>query len=201
MRPKGIDASDSGAGRGRAEAKRLRKVVLLAAGELGYAQMTVRDVAARAGTTAEVLEARFTDLRDCFEQAYEEESQLLCDRILRAGAGQPTWRAGLSAALAELGAYVVAEPQIAKAMLVEVHVAGHDALTCKTERLERLSHALDSARRETRSRHSPPPLTALFMVSTIEAAVVSMLVRGKPEEFLKVVPELELLVQGAYFAE
>jgi AcrR family transcriptional regulator len=200
MRPRGIDASDSGAGRACAGSKSLRKTVLLAAGELGYAQVTVAEVAGRAGTTVEEFENRFAGLRDCFERAYEEESRLVSDRILLAGARQPTWRSGLSAALVELGAYVSEEPLAAKALLVDVHVAGGGALTCRTERFERLSRALDSARRETESRHSPPPLTALFMVSTIEAAVVSTLLREKPGEFLKMVPELELLVRRAYWA-
>jgi AcrR family transcriptional regulator len=201
MRPRGIDASDSGAGSDCAGSKRLRRAVLLAAGELGYGRITVSDVAIRAGMTAEDVNARFSTLQEAFERAYEEESQLVSERILRAGRQQPSWQAGLRAALTELGAYVVESPARAKALLVEVNIAGRNVLTCKTERFERLSHALDSARRETESRHSPPPLTALFMVSTIEAAVVSMLVRETPEEFLKVIPELELLIHRAYFAE
>lgn len=201
MRPRGIDASDSGAGRGRAGSKRLRQAVLLVAGEMGYRRMTVGDVAGRAGMTVEDFDACFSSLEECFERAYEEESRLLSDRILRAGSKKLGWQAGFSAALAELGAYVVESTPRAKALLVEVNVAGSNVLACKTERFERLSHALDSARRETKSRHSPPPLTALFMVSTIEAAVVSMLIRETPGEFLKVIPELEQLVNRAYFAE
>lgn len=200
MQPR-IDASDSGAGEDCAGSKRLRQAVLLAAGELGYAQLTISDVAARAETTPQDFETRFSSLRECFEQAYAEESQLLCNRILRAGREGDTWRGGLSAALSELGAYVVENLLLGRALLVEVHVAGDNVLTCRTEQFERLSRALDSARRESRSRHSPPPLTALFMVSTIEAAVVSTLVREKPEEFLRVIPELELLASRAYFAE
>jgi AcrR family transcriptional regulator len=201
MRPRRIDASDGGAGRGCAGSKRLQKAMLLASGEGGYAQVTLGNVAARAGMTVEEFEAHFTGLRECFTRSYEEESRLLSDRILLAGASQPTWGAGLSAALAELGAYLVEQPLVARALLVEVHVAGHDALACRTERFERLSRALDSARRETDSRHSPPPLTAFFMVSTIESTVVSMLIRETPREFLRVVPELELLIHRAYFAE
>jgi AcrR family transcriptional regulator len=201
MQAREIDASDSGAGRGCAGSKRLRQAVLLAAGELGYRRMTVSDVAARAGMTVEEFDAHFSSLEECFEWAYEEESRALIDRILGAGSEKRTWQVGLSAALGELGAYVLESTPRARALLIEVNVAGGNVLACKTERFERLSHALDSARRETESRHSPPPLTALFMVSTIEAAVVSMLVRETPDEFLRVVPELEHLIQRAYFAE
>lgn len=201
MQPRGIDASDGGAGRGRAGSKRLHEAVLLAAGELGYAQMTVADLVTRAKCTVEDFEARFASLPECFQQAYAVESQLLCDRILHAAGREASWRAGLTAALRELGNYAEAKPLVAKALLIEVHVAGRDALIVRTERIERLSHALDSARRETTSRHSPPPSTALFMVSTIEDAVASALLRQKPEEFLTVVPELELLIVRAYFAE
>lgn len=201
MEIRGIDASGGGADGEPEDALRLQRAMLLAGGELGFGRVTVAEVASRAGLSAEDFERCFSSLRECFTRAYAAESGRLCDRILGAGAEQADWRGGLRAALLELAAYVEENPAITKALLVEVHVAGRDAFACRTERLERLSRALDSARRETESRHSPPPLTALFMVSTIEAAVVSVLSRDKPGEFLKVVPELELLVSRAYFCE
>lgn len=201
MDARGIDASEGGADRDREGEKRLQRAMLLCCGEVGIGRVALAEVLARAGATQGDFDASYSGLRECFVRAYAEESQLLCDRILEAGARQPTWRAGLRAALSELGAYVAENPLYSRALLVEVYVAGRDALACKTERFERLSRALDSARRETTSRHSPPPLTALFMVSTIEAAVVSALARGTPDEFPKVVPELELLVTRAYFCD
>lgn len=196
-----LDASEGGADRGREAEKRLREAMLAACGELGYSRVTVPDVVARASVSEERFEASFASLRECFERAYEEESGLLCDRILQAGARPAGWREGFHCALTELADYLQQKPLAAKALLVDVHVAGGNAFTCRLERFERLSHALDSARRETRSRHSSPPLTAFFMVSTIEAAVVSALLRQTPEEFLKVIPELETLVSLAYFAD
>lgn len=197
-----FDASGGGADRDREGAKRLEIGMLRASGELGFKRVSPGDVEARSGGSGAPLEAWFPSLQACFERAYATESQLLCNRILRAGAEQRTWREGLHAALLELGRYVADQPAIAKALLVEVHVAGGNAFTCRSERIERLSRALDSARREIESRHSPPPLTALFMVSAIEAAVVSSLLRGEPAEFPKVLaPELEQLVLRAYFAD
>lgn len=71
----------------------------------------------------------------------------------------------------------------------------------RNELLERLSQAVDSARRESESRHSPPPLTALFMVSAIEASAVAALLSDEPQRFGEAVPELAQMIVGAYFGD
>jgi AcrR family transcriptional regulator len=199
MPSRGIDASGGGADGDRERARRLQRGMLVASGELGYSRVTVGEVVTRAETTTEEFERRFSGLQECFGRAYEMEAKILCDRILRAGAGQATWREGFRAALLELARYAEDNPILAKALLLEVHLAGGEAIVHRTEIFERLSYALDSARRETGSRHSPPPLTALFLVGAIEAIFVSHLARQKPGEILRVIPELERLVADFYF--
>ena len=107
----------------------------------------------------------------------------------------------MHAAIGVVTTLVSERPLIARALLIDVHLAGEPAGELRKEMFERLSRAIDSARRETESRHSPPPLTALFMVSAIEAAVVAALVRGDPDSFAESAPELEQLVLAAYFGD
>jgi len=177
------------------------EAMLRASGELGYQRVTVDAVVERAGTTTAQFEASFSDLSDCFQQAYEAEAWRLCEAILEAGRSASSWRAGLRAALRVLAVYARERSPQLRALLFDVQVAGGATFACRSEVVERLSHALDSARRENRSRHSPPPLTALFMVSVVEAAAASALIRGEEESMLEVIPELEQLIVRAYFAE
>lgn len=178
---------------------RIMDAFLEACGERGYAEVRVRDVADRFGGSRGQFYKHFSNLEDCFGAAYEREASQLVDRLLEKGAAAASWRAGLRAALLELGAYLRERPLVARALLLSVHISGSRTRARRTEIFERLSRAVDSARRENESRHSPPPLTALFMVSAIEAAAVSCLVQENPQGFTEVVPELEQLIFAAYF--
>jgi len=176
-------------------------VMLQACGEYGYRGVTVQRLLDGYGGNRAQLYREFANLDACYLEAYEVETERLCTTILRAGAEARDWSAGLQAALEALAAYVEAQPLRAKGLLAEVHLAGEAALVRRMALLEQLSHALDSARSEDRSAHSPPPLTALFMVGTIETAVVSALAAGEPKRFTDAVPELTRIVCAAYFGE
>lgn len=177
------------------------EAMLLACGELGYRQVTVDAVLERCGGYRAQFYRQFANLGECYAAAYEVEAGGLFGELLRAGAAQATWRQGLRVALDRLATFVQEQPQVARALLVDVHIAGEPAMAKRKEMFERLSRAIDSARRETESRHSPPPLTALFMVSAIEASVVSFLLDGQPARFKDAAPELAQIVFAAYFGD
>lgn len=174
---------------------------LLACGELGYGKVTVEAVLERYGGYRAQFYRHFANLSECYAAAYEAEAGRLCTELLRAGATQPDWRRGLQTALAELARFAAERPQAARALLIDVHIAGEPALAKRKEMFERLSRAVDSARRETESRHSPPPLTATFMVSAIEASVVAALLADQPERFAEATPELAEIIFAAYFGD
>ena len=223
MAKKAPDASDGGdadrrraAGSPRRELARIRELerrqrsdlhaqimeaMLLACGELGYQNVTVERVLERYGGYRAQFYRHFANLGACYAAAYETEAGRLCEEILRAGAREPSWREGLAAALRRLATFIREQPIVARALAIDVHLAGDPALAVRQEILERLSRAIDSARRETGSRHSSPPLTALFMVSAIEAAVVSALVKGEPRHFEQAASELAQMVAAAYFGD
>ena len=175
--------------------------MLQTCGEHGYRNLTVQRVLDRYGGNRAQFYGEFPNLEACYLEAYETEGGRVCAAVLQAGAAAPTWREGLRAALDALASYACEQPLPARALLVDVHCAGEAALCKRKEMLERLCRALDSARRENRFRHSPPPLTALFMVSAIETALVTALAAGEPQRFQRVVPELVALVCTAYFGE
>jgi AcrR family transcriptional regulator len=180
---------------------RIEEAMLAACGELGYRRVAVQGVIERYGGYRLQFYRQFANKAECYAAAYEAEAGRLERALLRAAAAQGEWRAALRAALAALARYVGERPLVARGLVVEVHVAGGPALARREEMFERLTRAIDSARRKTGSRHSPPPITAAFMVSAIEEAVAKALLNGEPEAFALAVPELAYMVVAAYFGE
>jgi AcrR family transcriptional regulator len=181
--------------------ERIMEAMLITSGEIGYRDATVAGMLERYGGNEAQFFELFAGKADCYRAAYEFESERLRGNILAAAATAENWREGLRASLAELARFARERPLGAKGLLVEVHVAGGRALAKREAVMERLSRAIDSARRENESRHSPPPITANFMVSAIDACVVGMLARGEPQNFSAAIPELAHMVVSAYFGE
>ena len=90
---------------------------------------------------------------------------------------------------------------MARTLLLEVHLAGGPSLEKRRLANERLAAAIDEARGEPGPSHSPPELTAAFMVAAIESSATSALAAAEPCRFAAAVPELARLVVGAYFGE
>ena len=168
--------------------ERIMTAALIASGELGYRGTTVKAVLSGYGGYRTQFYRHFASFEQCYQAGYAAHADALARRLLGACASLGDWRAGLGAALRELGVFACENQALARGLLVEVNVAGQPALERRKEVLERLSNALDSARRETRSRHSPPPLTAAFIVSGIDAAVAASLADQTPQAFLNAVP-------------
>jgi AcrR family transcriptional regulator len=182
--------------------EQLIEAMLGACGELGYRAVTVKDVYQRYGGYRVEFYRHFANKRDCYAVAYEVEVERLWRRLARACEATERWADGLRAAFEELAAFVNERPEQAAGLLIEAHVAGDPVRAKRAEVVERLTRAVDGARRETSaSRHSPPPITASFIVSAIEESVVSALARGAPRDFEAAVPSLTWLAVTLYFGD
>jgi AcrR family transcriptional regulator len=181
--------------------ERIMEAILRACGERGYREVSVQDVIDRYGGYRVQFYKHFANKAECYAAAYETGTERLCAAVLGASRAERDWRRRLRAALDELARFVVAEPDLARGLIVDVHVAGGVALVKRQEVFDRLCCAVDTARRETDSRPSPPTITAAFMVGAIEAAVSSALVAREPQQFSQAVPELAQIVDAAYFGD
>lgn len=187
--------------RARPPRERLLEAILLVSGELGYENVAVKHVIERAKASRATFYKHFEDREDCFAQAYEGASEWLYQRLTGAAKRQPTWREGLRAAMAELLEFCANQPAIAKAIFVEVHAAGERALAQRADLMERLSRALDSARREIPTRQAPPPVTSTFMVGAIDTLVCAKLMDGDAASAPEMLPGLLYFVVMQYFGE
>ena len=183
--------------RGQPETRtKLVEAMLRVAGEHGYRGASVPRVLECSGGSRAQFYRHFRGTEECYDEAYAIESERLCETLLETGRGGSSWRAGLEAALAALVDFTTERPEVARGMLIEVHHAGGAPIRKRQEVFERLSRAIDSARRETKSRHSPPPLTAMLIVHMIDAAMETELLRSTPHRFE--VRELTTLAAAYY---
>lgn len=185
----------------RGHRERILEAMLIVSGELGYEQVAVRHVIERAQASRATFYKHFEDREDCFAQAYAEAGEWLCARLIAAGKRQASWREGLRAALAELLEFCANQPEVAKALLVEVHAAGERPLAERRELMGRLSRALDSGRQELPSRHAPPPVAADFIVGAIDTLLAAKLLDGDAKRAPEMLPGLLHFVVMQYLGE
>jgi len=181
--------------------ERILEAMLAASGERGFEATAVRHVIERARTSRATFYKHFEDREDCFAQAYGETTEWLYRRLTATAERQPTWREGLRAALAELLEFCANQPQVAKALAVEVHAAGERSLAQRRDLMERLSRALDSARREIPSRQAPPPVASDFIVGAIDTLLAAKLMDGDAARAPEMLPGLLHFIVMQYLGE
>lgn len=97
--------------------------MLEAVGSEGYVQTSVRTVLDRTGLYRQAFYDNFSDKGDCYLQAYDLGIERV-ERLARGAARNETsWRNQLRAGLATMLDFLDAEPDIGRALLVEVHPA------------------------------------------------------------------------------
>ena len=175
------------------------EAVLLAAGEFGYRETSVRAILERSGGHRVQFYKDFASREDCFAQAYAVWIERLCVSLLEAAATAPGWEGGVRAAIVRLFELASERPAIARALLVEVQIAGEPALARHEAAVERLAAAVDSARAELDPAEAPPEATGVFVVGGIESCIVEALGAGEPERVWDALPELMHLAVGSYF--
>jgi AcrR family transcriptional regulator len=180
--------------------ERLLEGILLVSGELGYEQITVKDVLERAKVSRGTFYKHFKDKEDCFVQAYVEASEWLYRRVLGLARRQSGWREGLRVGVTELLEFCANQPETAKALFLEAHAAGGEALAQHDRLMGRLAQAIDGARDETGAHHpSPPPTTSAFMVGAIETMISAKLSNGEARKAPEALPGILHFVVMQYF--
>lgn len=177
------------------------EAALNAVGSLGYRATSVKAILDRSGGHRARFYEQFGGKEDCFEQAYAVWIERLGVGLLGAAATAGSWRAGVRAALTGLFEFVEERPEIARALLVEVQVAGGPALARREEALERLAGAIDSVRDQIDPDEMPPVAAGMFVVGGVEACVCDALAAGSPERVWDSLPELMHFAVGSYLGK
>jgi len=171
--------------------------MLQAVGTQGYEQATVQDAITKAGLYRQAFYDNFTDKEDCYLHAIDAGSAWVELAMRQAAAGAVTWRDQLRGALDGLLSFLDEQPEIGRALLVEVHAAGGRAVDKRTEAMERAATMMDMAREE--SEEVAPAISAEAVVAGILAVLHTRLAARGAEDFNRLLPELMYLAVLPYF--
>jgi AcrR family transcriptional regulator len=173
--------------------------VLVAVGELGYREASVRSILEHSGGHRAQFYEHFESKEDCFAQAYAAWIERLVLDLMEGAATAPDWEQGVREAIVRLFRFVTGKPEIARALLVEVQIAGEPALCRHEAAMERFAGAIDGARDEVPPEQAPPAATASFVAGGIEACACEALSAGDPARVWDALPELMHFAAGSYF--
>lgn len=171
--------------------------MLQAVGAKGYVRATVQDAISAAGLYRQAFYDSFEDKEDCYLQAIDAGSAWIELAMREAALGQTTWRGQLRGALTGLLRFLDEEPEVGRALLVEVHAAGSRAVGRRTEAMERAAAMVDRAREE--SDGAAPAISSEAVVAGILAVLHTRLAAQQSEGFTRLLPELMYLAVLPYF--
>lgn len=200
-----LGASPARVTRSTASAEQRRRI-LRAAGELvakrGYADVTVELIVKRARVSYKTFYKHFSNKEDCyvalFDQAVESTERAVRDLL----AEEPRpWAEQVALALRKLTELIVADPLIAKAVIVEAPAVGEGIL----ERYEKATKALVPlfrAGREQNPRGAELPATVEdTLAGSVFWSAYQRLIVGEADVLSEVMPELIQLVLRTYIGE
>jgi AcrR family transcriptional regulator len=173
--------------------------MLEAVGAEGYEQTSVRTVLDRTGVYRQAFYDHFADKDDCYLQAYDAGVERVEALVVAAAAEESAWTGRLRAGLGALLDFLDAEPDVGRALVVEVHAAGPEALAKRSAVMERVNAFLDGARAEAGDSESPPPIAGEGVAAGIHAVVHSRLATGSSDGFRQLLPEFMYFAVLPYF--
>jgi AcrR family transcriptional regulator len=177
--------------------QRILQAMLEAVGTSGYEQTTVQDALQRGGLYRQAFYDNFEGKEDCYLQALEAGMAWVELAMREAAAGESTWRGRLRGALSGLLGFLDEQPDVGRALLVEVHAAGPPAVERRTEAVERAAAMMDLAREE--SEDDAPAISAEAVVAGILAVLHTRLATGQVDGYGLLLPELMYLAVLPYF--
>lgn len=172
--------------------------MLEAVGAEGYERTSVRTVLNRTGVYRQAFYDNFTGKDDCYLRAYEAGVERVEALLAAAVAGQQTWTGKLRAGLGALLDFLDAEPDVGRALIVEVHCAGPKALAKRNAAMARINSFVDRAREEAGGK-APPPIAGEGVAAGVHAIVHSRLAAGDGDGFRELLPEFMYFAVLPYF--
>jgi AcrR family transcriptional regulator len=172
--------------------ERLLAAMLRATAELGYREISVKDVLERAGVSRPTFYEHFANKEDCFLAALDDAALRLRRRLDRvSGEDAGTWREELRLELEELLLFIAEEPDAAITLIVDARAACPEALERRDELLDHFAACIDRQVRESLPEMPPPSaISAAGIVGGIEAVLYSRLQRGDCEDLRSLLPSL-----------
>jgi AcrR family transcriptional regulator len=173
--------------------------MLEAVGADGYENTSVRTVLDRSGLYRQAFYDDFRDKEDCYLQAYDAALGRVEREIRVAAATATDWHGELRAGLGAMLDFLDAEPDVGRALIVEVHPAGEAALVKRDAAMQRAREVIDRGRDAAAGATTPPAIAAEAAASGIHAVIHSRLAAGNRGGFRELLPEFMYVVVLPFF--
>lgn len=179
--------------------QRILAGMLEAVGAEGYAQASVRSVLDRTGLYRQAFYDNFADKQDCYLQAYDAGIGRIEGEIREAVDGTADWRPALRAGLAALLDFLEAEPDVGRALLVEVHAAGPEALAKRDAAVRRVGRYLDLARSGGDGEALAPAIASEAVAAGVHSVLHARLAARNDGGFRQLLPEFMYIAVLPYY--
>jgi AcrR family transcriptional regulator len=165
--------------------------------ERGIAKVTVSHVVSRSKVSRRTFYEHFEDRDACCLAAVELAFGRLAERVGAASEGAVSWRGRVRAALAELLAYLEAEPQLGALCIVDALAAGPAVLERRAAVLALLVDAVHEGRREAGAGRRPTRLAAEGVVGAVLSVLHNRLLAGE-QSYVKLLNHLMAMIVLPY---
>jgi AcrR family transcriptional regulator len=162
--------------------ERILSAVAQAAAELGYAEMSVEAVIARAGVSRRTFYEHFKNKEDAFLAAYDAAVHQQAGHIRRAYLRQASVRERLLAGIRAYLEFMATEPEFARMCIVEVLAAGPRAIARRNQAMQMFAEIIEDNIHELVPRCPRPDLAAETIVGGIHEVVFTRILSGRTDE-------------------
>jgi AcrR family transcriptional regulator len=184
---------------GSAKREKILVGMLEEVGANGYDATSVRTILDRTGLYRQAFYDNFADKDACFQDAFEAGVARLEALAAAAAEEGDDWRGKLRGGLDAILGFVDSEPEIGRALIVEVHAAGPKPLQRRAETMKKATDFIDMARLELESGKTPPGIAPEGIVAGIHAIVHSRLATGANDGFRDLLPDFMYFAVLPYF--
>lgn len=172
--------------------------MLDAVGAEGYARASVQVVIDRAGVYRQAFYNDFSNKLDCYLQAYDATIERVEAGVREAASGDRAWRSELRAGLGAVLDFLDAEPNVGRALVVEVHAAGPEAMARRDKLVQRFGTYLERA--TAAGNGAPTPTIAPEAVAAgIHSVLHSRLANREDGKLRQLLPEFMYIAVLPYF--
>jgi len=157
----------------------------------GYRATTVEDVIAEAGVSRRTFYDLFTSKQQCFLVAYEVQMERVLEAVERAySACEGSWSECMASALRTLLSLLIAEPNRARLLLVEVLSAGRPALECRHAALSRFGSLFEPGTVGLPLAPADAETVARAVIGGVAGALYSRIAAGQSDRLAEIGADL-----------
>jgi hypothetical protein len=164
-------------------------------GKLGYPNLSIPQILDVSGLEESDFHEIFSHVAESYAAGYALGMDELAGVIREACESAEGLPQKMIAGLTALSMKIASEPDLARGLLAEVHLAGGAVLRTRerfVQQFEELLNGLQGA------SDTPPPVTATFVLGMIEAVATRSLREEDPSVFAKAIPDLMFIAVTLY---